>query len=35
MITAIGSMSGTSCDGVDASIIKTHGVKKVEFIDNY
>ena len=35
MITAIGLMSGTSCDGVDASIIKTDGVKKVEFIDNY
>jgi len=35
LITSIGLMSGTSCDGVDASIIKSDGENEVHFIGNY
>jgi anhydro-N-acetylmuramic acid kinase len=34
LITSIGLMSGTSSDGIDASIIKSDGEKKVHFIGN-
>jgi anhydro-N-acetylmuramic acid kinase len=34
LITSIGLMSGTSCDGIDASIIKSDGEKEVHFIEN-
>lgn len=33
--TAIGLMSGTSCDGIDASILQTDGEKIYEFGENY
>lgn len=33
--TAIGLMSGTSCDGVDASVLKTDGEKILEFGESY
>ena len=32
---SLGLMSGTSLDGVDASIILSDGEKKLEIIDNY
>ena len=35
LFTAIGLMSGTSGDGVDASIIKTDGNHKFELISNH
>ena len=35
LFTAIGLMSGTSGDGVDASIIKTDGNDKFEHISNH
>ena len=35
LITSIGLMSGTSSDGVDASIIKSDGEKEVYFIGNH
>ena len=35
LITSIGLMSGTSCDGIDASIIKSDGENEVHFIGNY
>ena len=34
LITSIGLMSGTSCDGIDASIIKSDGENEVHFIGN-
>ena len=34
-ITSIGLMSGTSCDGIDASIIKSDGENDVLFIGNH
>ena len=34
LITSIGLMSGTSSDGIDASIIKSDGENKVHFIEN-
>ena len=35
LITSIGLMSGTSSDGIDASIIKSDGENKVHFIGNH
>ena len=35
LITSIGLMSGTSCDGVDASIIKSDGENEVHFIGDH
>ena len=35
LITSIGLMSGTSCDGIDASIIKSDGENNVHFIGNH
>ena len=35
LITSIGLMSGTSSDGIDASIIKSDGENEVHFIGNY
>ena len=35
LITSIGLMSGTSCDGIDASIIKSDGEDEVHFIGNH
>ena len=35
LITSIGLMSGTSCDGIDASIIKSNGENEVHFLGNY
>ena len=35
LITSIGLMSGTSCDGIDASIIKSDGENEVNFIGNH
>jgi anhydro-N-acetylmuramic acid kinase len=35
LITSIGLMSGTSCDGVDASIIKSDGENELYFIGNH
>ena len=35
LIISIGLMSGTSSDGIDASIIKSDGENKVDFIGNY
>ena len=32
---SLGLMSGTSLDGVDASIILSDGVKELEIVDNY
>ena len=32
LITSIGLMSGTSCDGIDASIIKSDGENEVHFL---
>ena len=32
MITSIGLMSGTSCDGIDSSIIESDGENKVNFL---
>ena len=32
---SLGLMSGTSLDGVDASIILSDGEKKLDIIDNY
>ena len=34
LITAIGLMSGTSCDGIDASIIKSDGENELDLIGN-
>jgi anhydro-N-acetylmuramic acid kinase len=34
LITSIGLMSGTSCDGIDSSIIKSDGEAKVDFNGN-
>jgi anhydro-N-acetylmuramic acid kinase len=35
LITSIGLMSGTSCDGIDASIIKSDGENEVHFVGNH
>jgi anhydro-N-acetylmuramic acid kinase len=35
LITSIGLMSGTSCDGIDSSIIKSDGENEVFFVGNY
>ena len=35
LITAIGLMSGTSCDGIDASIIKSDGENELNLIGDY
>ena len=35
LITAIGLMSGTSCDGIDASIIESDGENELNLIGNY
>ena len=35
LITAIGLMSGSSCDGIDASIIESDGVDKVNMLGDY
>ena len=35
LITSIGLMSGTSSDGIDASIIKSDGKNEVEFTGNH
>ena len=35
LITSIGLMSGTSSDGIDASIVKSDGEKEVNFIGNH
>ena len=35
LITSIGLMSGTSSDGIDASIIKSDGENEVRFIGNH
>ena len=34
LITSIGLMSGTSCDGIDASIIESDGENEINFIGN-
>ncbi len=34
LITSIGLMSGTSCDGIDSSIIKSDGENEVHFMGN-
>ena len=34
-IIALGLMSGTSMDGIDASIIKSDGEKNIEIIGNF
>ena len=34
LITSIGLMSGTSCDGLDASVIKSDGENKGHFRGN-
>ena len=34
LITSIGLMSGTSCDGIDASIIKSDGENELHLIGN-
>jgi len=35
LITSIGLMSGTSCDGIDASIVKSDGRNEVHFLGNH
>lgn len=30
---ALGLMSGTSCDGIDAALVKTNGESEIEFVD--
>ena len=35
LITSIGLMSGTSCDGIDASIVKSDGKNEVHFLGNH
>ena len=35
LITSIGLMSGTSCDGIDASIIKSDGNNEVHFVGDH
>ena len=35
LITAIGLMSGTSCDGIDASVIKSDGEEELYLIGDY
>ena len=35
LITAIGLMSGTSCDGIDASIIESDGENILNLIGDY
>ena len=35
LITAIGLMSGTSCDGIDASAIKSDGENEAHFVGDY
>ena len=34
-IIALGLMSGTSMDGIDASLIRTDGEKNIEIIGNF
>ena len=34
LITSIGLMSGTSCDGIDASVVESDGENEVHFIGN-
>ena len=34
LITSLGLMSGTSLDGIDASIISSDGEEKIEILDN-
>ena len=35
LLTSAGLMSGTSCDGVDASLIESDGENKINLITNH
>ena len=35
LITALGLMSGTSCDGIDVSIIQSDGEQKINFLSDF